>query len=82
MQTEIFGVSKFKKTFDTGSRLRKNVCSRRTLDKTQFVLYLTIDGIKVAETTEKHQLPSVSLKSRVKIPPRHCAIIDVDINTE
>ena len=43
---------------------------------------LTIDGVKVAETTEKHQLPSVSLKSRVKIPPRHCAIIDVDINTD
>ena len=43
---------------------------------------LTIDGMKVAETTKKHQLPSVSLKSRVKIPPRHCAIIDVDINTD
>ena len=43
---------------------------------------LTIDGVKVTETTEKHQLPSVSLKSRVKIPPRHCAVIDVDINTD
>ena len=34
---KFFGVSKFKKTFDTGSRLCKNVCSRCTLDKTQFV---------------------------------------------
>ena len=42
---------------------------------------LTIDGTKVAETSEKHELPSVSLKSRVKIPPRTIAIIDVDINT-
>ena len=31
---------------------------------------------------EKHQLPSVSLKTRVKIPPRHCAVVCVDINTD
>ena len=43
---------------------------------------LTIDGAKVAETSEKHQLPSISLKGRTKIPPRMCAVVDVDINTK
>ena len=43
---------------------------------------LTIDGIKVTETEEKHQLPSVSLKGRTKIPPRCCAVVDMDINTD
>ena len=66
----ILGVD-FAKTYAAGVRWTKH---------NSFVL--TIDGVKVAETTEKHQLPSVSLKSRVKIPPRHCAIIDVDINTD
>ena len=42
---------------------------------------LTIDGDKVAETNEKHQNASVSLKRKTKLPPRSCAVVDVDINT-
>ena len=42
---------------------------------------LTIDGEKVAETNEKHQNASVSLKRKTKLPPRGCAVVDVDINT-
>ena len=42
---------------------------------------LTIDGEKVAETNEKHQNASVSLKRKTKLPPRSCAVVDVDINT-
>ena len=42
---------------------------------------LTIDGTPVAETKEKHQNAAVSLKARTKLPPRSCAIVDVDINT-
>ena len=43
---------------------------------------LTIDGKKAAETKELHQHASVSLKRRTKLPPRSCAIVDVDINTD
>ena len=42
---------------------------------------LTINGTPVAETKEKHQNAAVSLKARTKLPPRSCAIVDVDINT-
>ena len=42
---------------------------------------LTIDGTSVAETKEKHQNAAVSLKSRTKLPPRSCTVVDVDINT-
>ena len=64
-QTEIFGVSKFKKTFDTGSRLRKTYAAGVHWTKhNSFVL--TIDGVKVAETTEKHQLPSGITKIQSK----------------
>ena len=42
---------------------------------------LTIDGVKVAETNEKHHNAAVSLKKRTKLPPRSCAVVDVDINT-
>ena len=42
---------------------------------------LTIDGEKVAETNEKHQNTSVSLKRKTKLPPRSCAVVDMDINT-
>ena len=42
---------------------------------------LTIDGEKVAKTNEKHQNTSVSLKRKTKLPPRSCAVVDVDINT-
>ena len=43
---------------------------------------LTINGDKVAETNEKHQNASVSLKNKTKLPPRSCAVVDVDINTD
>ena len=42
---------------------------------------LTIDGEKVAETNEKHKNASVSLKRKTKLPPRSCAVVDVDIKT-
>ena len=48
MQTEIFGVSKFKKTFDTGSRLRKTYAAGVHWTKHNSFI-LTIDGVKVAE---------------------------------
>ena len=41
---------------------------------------LTIDGEAVAETKELHKA-AVSLKKRTKLPPRSCAVVDVDINT-
>ena len=42
---------------------------------------LTIDGETVAETKELHNKAAVSLKRRTKLPPRSCAVVDVDINT-
>ena len=42
---------------------------------------LTIDGETVAETKELHNKAAVSLKKRRKLPPRSCAVVDVDINT-
>ena len=42
---------------------------------------LTIDGETVAETKELHKNAAVSLKKRIKIPPRSCAVVDMDINT-
>ena len=42
---------------------------------------LTIDGETVAETKELHNKTAVSLKKRTKLPPRSCAVVDVDINT-
>ena len=44
---------------------------------------LTQNNEVIAETTE-YQTPSrasVSLKKNVKVPPRSCAVVDVDINT-
>ena len=38
---------------------------------------LTING----ETKELHDKAAVSLKKRTKVPPRSCAVVDVDINT-
>ena len=42
---------------------------------------LTIDGETVAETKELHNKAAVSLRKRTKLPPRSCAVVDVDINT-
>ena len=42
---------------------------------------LTIDGETVAKTKELHNKAAVSLKKRTKLPPRSCAVVDVDINT-
>ena len=42
---------------------------------------LTIDGETVAETKELHNKAAISLKKRTKLPPRSCAVEDVDINT-
>ena len=42
---------------------------------------LTIDGETVAKTRELHNKAAVSLKKRTKLPPRSCAVVDVDINT-
>ena len=44
---------------------------------------LTQNNEVIAETTE-NQTPSrssVSLKRNIKVPPRSCAVVDVDINT-
>ena len=45
------------------------------------LLYPPIDGETVAETKELHNKAAVSLKKRTKVPPRSCAVVDVDINT-
>ena len=42
---------------------------------------LTINRETVAETKELHNKAAVSLKKRTKLPPRSCAVADVDINT-
>ena len=42
---------------------------------------LTIDGETVAETKELHSKAAVLLKKRTKLPPRSCAVVDMDINT-
>ena len=42
---------------------------------------LTIGGETVAETKELHNKAAVSLKKRTKLPPRSCAVVDMDINT-
>ena len=42
---------------------------------------LTIDGETVTETKELHNKAAVLLKKRTKLPPRSCAVVDVDINT-
>ena len=42
---------------------------------------LTVNGETVAETKELHNKAAVSLKKRTKLPPRSCAVVDVDINT-
>ena len=42
---------------------------------------LTIKGETVAETKELHNKAAVSLNERTKLPPRSCAVVDVDINT-
>ena len=42
---------------------------------------LTIDGETETETKELHNKAAVSLKKRTKLPPRSCALVDVDINT-
>ena len=44
---------------------------------------LTQNNEVIAETAE-YQTPSrasVSLKKNIKVPPRSCAVVDVDINT-
>ena len=42
---------------------------------------ITIDGETLAETRGLHKNAAVSLKKRTKIPPRSCAVVDMDINT-
>ena len=42
---------------------------------------LTIDRETVAETKELHNRATVSLERRTKLPPRSCAVVDMDINT-
>ena len=42
---------------------------------------LTMEGETVAETKELHNKAAVSLKKRTKLPPKSCAVVDVDINT-
>ena len=45
-------------------------------------LYLPLTERKiVAETREPHKNAAVSLKKRIKLPSRSCAVVDVDINT-
>ena len=41
---------------------------------------LTINGETVAETKELCNKAAVLLKKRTKLPPRSCAVVDVDIN--
>ena len=44
-------------------------------------IVLTINGETVAETKELHNKAAISLKKRTELPPRSCAVVDVDINT-
>ena len=39
---------------------------------------LTIDAETVAETKELHNKAAVSLKKRTKLPPRSCAVVDIN----
>ena len=84
------GKNKFKQTFLVCQNLKRNLilgvdfaqkhaAGVHWMKHNSFVL--TIDGEKVAETNEKHQNASVSLKRKTKLPPRSCAVVHVDINT-
>ena len=80
MQTNIFSMPKSKKELNSGVDFtQKHAAGVHWTKHNSFVL--TIDGEKVAETNEKHQNASVSLKRKTKLPPRSCAVVDVDINT-
>ena len=80
-EANIFSMPELKRNLILGVDFaQKNAAGVHWTKHNSFVL--TIDGEKVAETNEKHQNASVSLKNRTKLPPRSCAVVDVDINTD
>ena len=85
------GKEKCKQTFLVCQNLKRNLIlgidfAQKNAAGVQWMKHnsfmLNIDGQKVAETKELHQNASVSLKKRTKLPPRSCAVVDVDINTD
>ena len=84
------GKKKFKKTFLVWENLTRSLILGVDFAKQHAAgvhwtkhnsFVLTIDGETVAETKEIHNKAAVSLKKRTKLPPRSCAVVDVDINT-
>ena len=84
------GRKKFKQTFLVCENLTRNLipgvdfaqqhaAGIHWTKNNSFVL--TIDGETVAETKELHSKAAVSLRKRTKLPPRSCAVVDMDINT-
>ena len=85
------GKEKCKQTFLVCQNLKRNLIlgvdfAQKNAAGVQWTKHnsfiLTMNGSKVAETRELHQNASVSLKRRTKLPPRSCAVVDVDINTD
>ena len=84
------GKEKFKQTFLVCENLTRNLILGEDLAKQHAAgvhwtkhnsFVLTIDGETVAETRELHNKAAISLKKRTKLPPRSCAVVEVDINT-
>ena len=84
------GKKRFKKTFLVCENLTRSVILGVDFAKQHAAgvhwtkhnsFVLTIDGETVVETKELHNKAVVSLKKRTKLPPRSCAVVDVDINT-
>ena len=84
------GKERFKQTFLVCENLTRNLilgvdfakqhaAGVHWTKKNSFIL--TINGETVAETQELHNKAAVSLKKRTKLPPRSCAVVDMDINT-
>ena len=83
------GKKRFKQTFLVCENLTRSLILRVDFAKQhaagvhwtkQNSFVLTIGGETVAETQEMHNKVAVSLKKRTKLPPRSCAVVDVDIN--
>ena len=73
----------FYQTFIVCEHLKRPIILSRGISWTKSnTRQLTQNNKVIAETTE-YQTPSrssVSLKKNIKVPPRSCAVVDVDIN--
>ena len=84
------GKKRFKQTFLVCEHLTRSLILEADFAKQHAVgvhwtehnsFVLTIDRETVAETKELLNKAAVSLKKRPKLPPRSCAVVDMDINT-